>query len=226
MRRTDNTRVGPGPPDPAGVATSPACIAPVRLGPVPGHPLAPFHHAVVLRPPRQIPDHADAQADQPHRQRRRQVATRSPGIAVVDSHRCWSSPAFEATAEFGLHHSRGHLDEVTLGGKHGSAGPLPCTHLLPAATRSAGHQLVVSGLRHLSPKCRAGAVPAARPWLAPTLAGRGQAMLKQPPLQRPDGEQHSCRVQLAQFNADAAATPAGMLTTTARGSPPGAVGFE
>ena len=90
-------------------------MAPVRLGPVPSHTSAPFHHAVILRPPRQIPDHADAQADQPQRQRRRQVATRSPGIAVVHSHRCWSSPAFEATAEFGLHHSRRHLDEVTLG---------------------------------------------------------------------------------------------------------------
>ncbi len=54
-----------------------------RLGPPLGRPLRPLHHAVVLRPSRRVPVHADPQPDQPQRQVGGEVAGGAPRHAVV-----------------------------------------------------------------------------------------------------------------------------------------------
>ena len=100
-------------------------VAAVRLCPILGQPLAPLHHAVVLRPPRRVPDHPDVQPHQPQGKGRREIAARPPGIAVVHPQRYRSTPLPEAAAQLGLHHSGGHLGEVALGGKHGCCSAAP-----------------------------------------------------------------------------------------------------
>ena len=136
-------------------------VAAVRLCPILGQPLAPLHHAVVLRPPRRVPDHPDVQPHQPQGKERREIAARPPGIAVVYPQRHRSTPLPEAAAQLGLHHSGGHLGEVALGGKHGCSALPPSIHQPPEASKSSGHRPGVSGRRHRPPTCRAGARPAA-----------------------------------------------------------------
>ena len=124
-------------------------------------------------PPWRIPGHAQTQAHQPQGQRRRQVAPRAPGIAIVHPHRHRSAPALEEVAQIGLHHSGGQLGEVALGGKHGCAALPLRIRRPPVATRSAGHRPAVSGQRHRPPRLRAGAQPAASTWPGRRPGGAG-----------------------------------------------------
>ena len=192
-------------------------VAAVRLCPILGQPLAPLHHAVVLRPPRRVPDHPDVQADQPQGKGRREIATRPPGIAVVHPQRYRSPPLPETAAQLGLHHSGGHLGEVALGGKHDCAALPPSIHQPPEARKSSGHRPGVSGRRHRPPSVVRMLGPLPTPTLRPTGWGWSQVVPAQPALDGPHGGEFGLQVHPHQFDSDAAGAPAGMLTAQLEG---------
>ena len=151
-------------------------VATVRLCPILGQSLAPLHHAVVLRPPRRVPDHPDVQPHQPQGKGRREIAARSPGIAVVHPQRHRSTPLPEAAAQLGLHHSGGHLGEVALGGKH-SCSRCPrafINHPKPANHPAIGQAFLVGGID--LPRVVRVLGPLPTPALRPTGWGRSQVM--------------------------------------------------
>ena len=123
-------------------------MAPVGLGPVLGQPLASLYDAVVLRSPRRIPDHLDAQADQPQGQRGRQITTRSPGVTVIKTHRQRSPPLLKTKAQIVLYLSRRHLGEVALGKKPDYAARPPSIHRRSAARKPCRHWRGVFDQRH------------------------------------------------------------------------------
>jgi hypothetical protein len=92
------------------------------LAPPLADPLRPFHHPVVLGGSGRIGGHLDVQPRQPADQVGGQVASRSPGRAVVDSQSLGATPPLKRMPQGRLGLSRIDLGPVSEGGKHPSAG--------------------------------------------------------------------------------------------------------
>lgn len=107
-----------------------------RMGfrPTLARPLRAFDDAVALRRARGIPDHVDAQADEPQPQVRGQVAPRTPGSAVVDTQALGQSPAAKKATNGLLHRPAFDLSPTAEGGKPPSSGQRHCTHPRSGAT--------------------------------------------------------------------------------------------
>jgi hypothetical protein len=98
------------------------------LAPAVAGPLRPFHNPVLLGTTRPVPDHLDAQADQPQPQLGREIPLRTPGRAVVDPHGSRQAPLRKGETQLPPNLVRWDLIPPPLGGKPRSGAPRRCIH--------------------------------------------------------------------------------------------------